>query len=123
MNPVRLILDASAVAAYPSVAVGELIGEIHDEGGTFGVPAAALVSAASNGVDNVRLLTQHEAFVALDLTGDNWQQVAVTLGLVGGSIGAAHAVIATEMFDCDILTAEPDVYASLGDDPPVIPID
>jgi hypothetical protein len=47
--------------------------------------------------------------------------LASTFGLVG-RLDAAEALLAALDFDGDVLTAEPGLYASLGDDPPVIAI-
>jgi hypothetical protein len=55
----------------------------------------------------------------MDLT--RWRQLAVALTLVGDA-AAAHAVVAAIDADCEILTAQPELYASFGDDPPIIPI-
>jgi hypothetical protein len=67
-RPIRLILDTSAVRAYPTVDVGEPISEINDEGAGFGVPVTVLAAATAVGnVDSIDLLTKHEAFVPVDL--------------------------------------------------------
>ena len=93
-----------------------------DEGAGFGVPVAALASAAAViGADAVGLLTKNGAFVALELTMDRWQQVGATLGIVR-DLAAAHAVVVAIEADCEILTARPESYAGLGDDPPIIVI-
>jgi hypothetical protein len=47
--------------------------------------------------------------------------LAASLGLLGRLDTAAALLVAFDA-DCDVLTAEPDAYGPLGDDPPVIPI-
>ena len=125
MNPVRLILDTSAVAAYPSVHVREPIGEVYDSDASFGVPVAALPAAAAQVKDHDRVaaLMREPGFVALELTVDRWRQIAATLELVGWDVAIAHVVIAAGEADCEILSRRPELYRALSDDdPPVIPL-
>jgi hypothetical protein len=117
---VQLILDASALRAYPSVHLGEPIAEVNEEGAGFGVPLVALVAAsASAEVDALDLLTKHDGFVPLNLTMRHWRQVGATLGVVR-DIAAARAVVMALELDCEVLTTQPELYAGLGDDPPII---
>jgi hypothetical protein len=123
IEPVRLVLDASAVRKFPSFEVGEPICEVRDEGARFGVPVFALASAASTaGQSGVALLVANAGFQSLDMDLTQWRQLAVALTLVDDA-AAAHAIVAAIDADCEILTAQPELYASFGDDPPIIPID
>ena len=82
---------------------------------------ALAAAAAVVGAGTVELLAKHEAFVALELTVDRWKQVGATLGIVG-DLAAAHGVVVALEADCEILTGRPELYAGLGDDPPIIEI-
>jgi hypothetical protein len=122
-EPVRLVLDASAVRKYPSFDVGEPICELRDEDRTFGVPVMALsAGAVSAGHDIVAVLIANDAFRPLDIGLARWRQLAVALTVVEDA-AAAHAIVFAFEADCNILTAQPNLYAGFGDDPPVIAID
>jgi hypothetical protein len=124
VSNLQLILDTSAVGAYPSVHVTEPLGEIADEHAQFGVPVAALAAAAAVAKDHGRVarLMAEPGFTPLVLHLDQWEQVAAALALVGMDVAAAQAVIAADGTDCEILTADPQLYAGLGDDPPIITV-
>jgi hypothetical protein len=121
-EPVRLVLDASAVRKYPSFDVGEPICEICDEGAHFGVPIMALsAGATSAGHETVAVLIANDAFRPLDVGLERWRQLAVALSAIGDA-AAAHAIVFAFEADCDILTARPELYAAFGSDPPIITI-
>jgi hypothetical protein len=102
------------------VDVGEPISEVNNEGAGFGVPVIALAMASAvSAADTLNLLTKHTAFVPLDLTMRHWRQVGATVGVVP-DVAAAHAVVLAMEMDCEILTAQPELYDGLGDDPPII---
>jgi hypothetical protein len=48
-KPIRVVLDASAVAAYAkgSIGLGETIIEVVDDGAAFAVPVTSLTEAAT----------------------------------------------------------------------------
>jgi hypothetical protein len=122
-RPIQLVLDASAVAAYPSVHVAEPISEVfHDEDAAVGVPVAALAQAgaAVKNYARIRELLAEPGVTVLDLQAGQWEQVASALGVVRGDMAAAAALIAAYDADCEILTGAPDLYEGLGDDPPII---
>jgi hypothetical protein len=124
MKALHLVLDTSAVLAYAkgSEHVGEPLTQVAENDAAFTVPLAALASAAVR-VDRslVELLTKHPAFASADLAWTRWAPLAATLGLLG-RLDAAEALLLALDFDCDVLTAEPAIYSSLGDDPPIIAI-
>jgi hypothetical protein len=43
--PVHLVLDASAVRAYPNIHVGETLTQVAENGGSFVTPLPCLVEA------------------------------------------------------------------------------
>jgi hypothetical protein len=122
-QPPRLILDASAVREFPCIGVGEPICELRDEEANFGVPVIALSAAAvSSGHDGVAVLIANGAFAALDVGLARWRQLADAMSLVDDA-AAAHALMFALESDCDILTAEPELYAGYGENPPIIAFD
>lgn len=124
MRPIHLVLDTSAVVAYAtgSEHVGEPLTQVAENGAAFTVPLTVLAAAATH-VDRpwVDLLTKHPAFEPVETEWTRWSALAATLGLVG-RLDAAEALLVALDFDCDVLTAEPGLYASMGDDPPIITI-
>jgi len=50
-----------------------------------------------------------------------WRQLTAMTDVLGGFLAACALLLAT-IWRCNILTAEPGLYAALGDDPPVIAI-
>lgn len=121
--PVRLVLDLSALRAYPtgSVHVGETIHEIAEDGVCFGVPLLVAVEAlaAASGKDLAllhRLLALDACVVLPHLERDllevtYWRRVT-------GRADLAAAVVAAFTHDAAVLTGEDARY---GDDVPVIP--
>jgi hypothetical protein len=69
----------------------------------------------------VELLTKRPAFEPLATEWTRWPALAATFGVVR-RLDAAEALLVALDFNCDVLTAEPGIYAALGDDPPVIAI-
>lgn len=122
--PVRLVLDATAIAAYgrATVAVGETIVEVADSNAVVGLPVACLAEAlAVDSTGRVEVLARHPAVRVLPLPAEVWPVLGAATALLR-RVGAASAFLAAEEFDCDILTADPGRYVALGDDPPVIGI-
>jgi hypothetical protein len=124
VRPVRLVLDTSAVIAYAngSEHVGEPLTQVAENRAAFTAPLAVLATAATQ-VDRawVDLLTKHPAFQPVETEWTRWPALAATLGTVA-RLDAAEALLAALDVNCDVLTAEPHVYATLGDDPPIIAI-
>jgi len=86
------------------------------------VPAVCLIEAARVvGPELVAPLLESKAALVIDLDGGSWRVLAANLEVLG-TLGAASALDACERFGCDILTGSPELYANLGDDPPIIPI-
>ena len=102
--------------------IGEVIAELNDDGVQFGVSVAVLASSAPRvGMVPVEILVKNAAFTALELRFHRWRQVGAALELID-DIGDAHSAVVALAADCNILTARPELYARLGDDPPIIPI-
>jgi hypothetical protein len=122
-RPVRLVLDTSAILAFAggSIHVGETISQVDENGAVFGLPVACLASAHKADERMLHLLTTHHACELLTVSADEWPQWAVMCEVLG-QLDVAAALLAASNFDCDVLTAEPDAYRALGDDPPVIAI-
>src|SRR5689334_17996470 len=75
-TPVQLVLDTTAIHAYPSIDVGEIIAILNDDGGRFGVSVVALaVTSALLGDDTVGVLAANAAFSHLDMAGDEWRRL------------------------------------------------
>ena len=106
MKPVRLILDASAIAQYTrTTGVGETIREVHTDNVTFAVPVLCLVEATqTTDLGTVELLTRHPACVLLDVPHDHWRSWAAIRSVVAGP-DAAAAVWFAYAYDCDVESA------------------
>jgi hypothetical protein len=124
MRPIHLVLDTSAVLAYASGSehVGEPLTQVAENDASFVVPLTVLAAGAVQ-VDHrwVELLTKHPAFEPLETDWARWPVLAATFRMVG-RLDAAEALLVALDYNCDVLTAEPTVYAALGDDPPVIEV-
>lgn len=124
MKAIHLVLDTSAVLAYAngSEHVGEPLTQVTENDAAFTVPLAVLATAAAR-VDQAwaELLTKHPAFEPVETEWTRWSALGATMRVVD-DLDTAEALLAALDFDCDVLTAEPDRYADLGDDPPIIAI-
>jgi len=121
---IGLVLDTSAVMAFGkgSIHVGETIAEVDANGDAFGVPLACLAEASTTTtMEWLELLARHPACSLLVVEVGEWRQLAAMRGVAGRG-DAAAALLAANNHDCYVLTGEPDLYAELGDDPPVIVI-
>jgi hypothetical protein len=121
---VRVLLDASAIVTFTrgiSVDVGEVIGEVNDEGAAAGLPLLCLVEArrAIADTDLLDLLVNHQATTIVPPHGDSWRALCATYDTVG-RLDAASAVLAAYDLDCLILTAQPALYAGLASGGPII---
>lgn len=114
MKGVGLVLDTSAVARYPSIAVGEVLTQVEENGFAFTVPMACLAAAARD-QRPVDLLLAHAAFQPVDVPYDQWRQYAAMRDVLGRDDCAAAYLIAL-VHSAFLLTARPDWYAVLGDD-------
>ncbi len=122
-RPVRLVLDTSAILAFAgeSLHVGETISQVDENGAAFGLPVACLATAHKADERMLQLLTSRHTCELLTVDVDEWRQWAAMCDVLG-RLDAAAALLAASNFDCDVLTAEPDLYRALGDDPPIIAI-
>jgi hypothetical protein len=68
-----------------------------------------------------RTADKHPAFEPVETEWTRWGPLAATLTLVG-RLDAAEALLVALDFDCDVLTSEPELYAALGDDSPIITV-
>jgi hypothetical protein len=122
----RAVLDTSAIQAYAegSVAVGELIGELSDEGARFGLPVLCLIEAAQ-GADKhasslLTVLSEHPDAQWLPLDSEQWRHIAAAADLLGTIANACAALPVAHGQANYVVTDQPDVYADAGLD--VIPI-
>jgi hypothetical protein len=122
-RPISLVLDTSAIAAYATtVDVGETINEVGDNDTAFALPVACLAEAAQLlAADVLDLLVDNDAAVVFGMDAAQWRTLAAMRNLLG-RLDIAAAFAAAEAHGCDVLTAEPNMYRALGDDPPIIPI-
>ncbi len=122
MKPVALILDVTAVRDFPSVAVGETITQVEENGDSFTIPLPCLIAARDRDRDSLELLVGHPAFQPVDLPYSEWRQLSAMTDVLGDDLAAAALLLAT-VHRCHILTGQPGRYAVLGDDPPIIELD
>ncbi|MEU8000983.1 PIN domain-containing protein [Catellatospora sp. NPDC049111] len=110
---IHVVLDSSALAAYArldSVAVGELITVVSENGGTVGVPAPVFADAYRV-VDSderkrlTRLLTDDVYTLILPMLADDLREVAeLSLRL---PLPLAHAVTQTRRHGASLATFDP----------------
>ncbi|MEE6259929.1 hypothetical protein [Plantactinospora sonchi] len=123
---IRLVLDTSAIIAYAntSIAVGETIAEVVDEGGRFAVPVACLAEASrlvpEDRAAGVLLLVEHPCAYVTPIGATDWQVLAEWTRILG-RLDAASALIEAIDWTAYVLTGEPKVYGS-PDEMPIIPI-
>jgi hypothetical protein len=124
--PVRVVLDASAIVAYAasSIAVGEILVEVGDEGARVGLPVFCLAEAYRRVPDHdvaaVGLLAGHPAVVVVDTDPDEWMPLAQAARDLG-RVDTAAALLLTIDADGHLMTSDPDAYGDWKD-LPIIPI-
>lgn len=112
---IKVVLDTTAILAYPSVDVGELIAEIADEGNLVAVPVVCLAQATLQGKpDRLRLLTAHPHCEILPLLAADTGHLAAWWRLLG-RVDCATAMVAARANRAYVVTADPDAYTD-GDD-------
>lgn len=112
---IKVVLDTTAILAYPSVNVGELIAEVADEGNLFAVPVVCLAHASMQGIaDRVRLLAKHPHCEVLPLLVADGDRLAAWWRLLG-RVDCASAMVAARVNRAYLVTADPDAYTD-GDD-------
>lgn len=111
-----LVLDTSALLAHvrlERVSVGELIGEVADNGDVTGVPALAILDALPQveGDDRVRLerliAGESHTIAVLPLLADEVLEVDRVASLIPGGHGAAHAVVEANQHGLGLATRRP----------------
>jgi hypothetical protein len=107
-----LVLDTTAIAAYmrQSLAVGELIAVIDEDGDTVIAPAVCLAEAATQAKgpesDLLRVLTELPGVAVTPLAGS----AAIDTGALArdtGSLGLAHAITEALANGAQLATADP----------------
>lgn len=108
---IKVVLDTTAVLAYPGDDVGELIAEITDEGNLFGLPVVCLAAARAQSRDpeRVRLLAHHPHCEVLPLPAADWERLARLMRLLG-RVDCASARVAARVHRAYLVTADPDAY-------------
>lgn len=123
---VAIVLDSTAILAYTreSIAVGEIIAEVSDEHLLVGLPLPCLVQAYLSDGDRQRLdvLAGHSFTTVLADEPQSWRWLARTSVITESYEKASAAVLALGA-DVSLLTAEPEIYAGLGDADLVIAFD
>lgn len=126
VDNIRLVLDTSAILAYAntSIAVGETIAEVVDEGGRFAVPVACLAEASrlvpEEQAAGVLLLVEHPCAYLTPIGTEDWRVLAEWTRILG-RLDAASALIEAIGWTAYVLTGEPKLYGD-PDEMPIIPI-
>ena len=124
-QPIRVVLDSTAaITAYcrGSVDVGEIIGEVGDEGAVAALPVVCLVDARAEIADSdlLDLLVAHHHTTVLGLDPADWRALTAAHDIVG-RYDPASAVLASDDNDgAIILTTEPARYGGLAGGGPVV---
>ncbi len=123
-RPIRVLLDASAVIAFTdgaAIGVGEIIAEVDEEDGAFGIPVPCLAAAGAEVRDQdlLQLLLAHPACELID--EPDWRRVAWYLKVLDRYDIAAAVALAEEL-DVQILTRRPGWYVKLYGGGPVIEV-
>jgi len=118
-QPLRVLLDTSAVVAFAeeSINVGEVLAEVADENGKFGVPVTCLATAAARMTnrDRLELLVRQPGCVVLPVLPEDWPPLALGMRVVGRLDLAVTLLAASRHDDPSVLSAEPEAYAPAGD--------
>ncbi len=112
-----VVLDPSAIRAYAlgSVAVGELLMLLGEDGDRAALPAVAMADAWSD-LAHVEMLTYlmgHERTDVVPLDGSVVGEVGMLAGLT--SLPLAHAIITARRLDTYLVTAQPKTLEGLID--------
>jgi hypothetical protein len=119
VRPVRLILDATAIRAYPHLDVGEPITQVEENGGAFTIALAAVVAARDTDQRMVWLLLGHPAHRPVDIPYSEWPALSAMTDTLG-SFDLACCLWLSLAHDCDVLTSDPKPWTALGDNPPIV---
>jgi hypothetical protein len=116
----RLVLDTSAITAWVrgSVAVGETLAEINDEGGAVVIPLWCLIEAGHNTAmidrDRLDLLLAHPATFLVTDDVQDWESLVALRALIGRADCASAAMLALDL-GVDVMTADPKWYGTVAD--------
>jgi hypothetical protein len=105
--PVHLVLDASAVRAYPNIHVGEPLTQVAENGGMFVTPLPCLVKARTGDLDAIALLLRHPALRDVFFPYHHWRELAAMTDVLG-RFHAATALLVATVYRCHILTSRSD---------------
>ena len=115
-QPVRLVLDRSALLAYAAgnIDAAETVGEVIRDGVRFGVPTVAAADALAVVDDNhdrtvLRRLLTSEACVMIGIDDDGWDELAFWRQSTG-RLDTAAAVLVALNHEAWLLTGEPKLY-------------
>jgi hypothetical protein len=116
---VRLVLDATAIAAYArgSVAVGEILIEVDAEHGAVIIPLSCLIEAAHATAllqrDHLQMLIDHPATFLVADDPDEWVALTELRTLVDRADRASAALVSLE-YQVDVMTRDARWYASVA---------
>lgn len=116
---VRLVLDATAIAAYArgSVAVGEILIEVDAEHGAVVIPLSCLVEAAHATAmlerDRIGMLLGHDATFLVSDDPEDWVALAELRSLVDRADRASAALISLE-YKVDVMTRDARWYSQVA---------
>lgn len=125
---IRLILDASAIAAFGgNETVGQIIGDVQDEDECFAVPTACLAEALALGADPnlLHLLQSHAGCVVINSTAD-WASLGRFLDLTRPGPNHVHDIADSDVAmlavrtEAYILTDQPSRYSGIYGGVPTI---
>ncbi|GAA2692450.1 MULTISPECIES: hypothetical protein [Actinoplanes] len=115
----KLVLDTSAITAWArgSVAVGETLAEINDEGGAVIIPLWCLIEAGHHTAmidrDRLELLLAHPATFLISDDAEDWESLVALRALVGRADCASAAMLALDL-GVDVMTRDPKWYSGVA---------
>ncbi|MFI1994775.1 hypothetical protein [Actinoplanes sp. NPDC020271] len=116
----KLVLDTSAITAWlrGSVAVGETLAEVNDEGGAVIIPLWCLVEAGHDTAmierERLDLLIAHPATLLITDDADDWDALVALRSLTGRPDCASAAMLALDL-GVDVMTADARWYKGVAD--------
>ncbi|MEV6349630.1 hypothetical protein [Actinoplanes sp. NPDC051851] len=115
----KLVLDTTAVVAWVrgSIAVGETLAEIDDEGGYVAIPLWCLIEAGHSTAmldrERLDLLLAHPATALITDDAADWETLVALRTLIGRADCAAAAMIALDL-GVDVMTRDASWYRSVA---------
>ncbi|GAA4606738.1 hypothetical protein BJY16_005980 [Actinoplanes octamycinicus] len=116
----KLVLDTSAITAWVrgSMAVGETLAEINDEGGAVVIPLPCLVEAGYQTAmierERLDLLLAHPATFLVEDDAEDWEALVALRALTGRADCASAAMLALDL-GVDVMTGDPSAYKGVAD--------